>query len=352
MLARDLSTTLLGHKLSVPVVLGPVGLAGLLAPNGEILAAKAAANKGALFTLSTMSVCSIEEVAAAAPRPLWFQLYVWKDRGITRSLVERARAAGYDALCVTVDVPDMGNRERDVRNGFMVPPRPTLSNVLDFLSHLGWVLRMTRSKRATFGNFVSTPALARKDAVSVAGFTSRQFDPSLTWADLDWLRETWNGPLVVKGITTAEDAVRAVEHGAQAIVVSNHGGRQLDGLPAAIDVLPEIADAVRGRAELILDGGIRRGSDVVKAIALGARACMLGRPYLYGLAAAGQQGVELALEILRREIERTLVLVGCPRLEQLDASYVRVPARWDREAALLRGTGRLPYRAASTPRSS
>ncbi|HZI05844.1 MAG TPA: alpha-hydroxy acid oxidase [Archangium sp.] len=323
--ARDLSTTLLGQRLALPVILGPVGLAGLLAPKGEVLAAQAAARKETIFVLSTMSVCTIEEVAAAAPAPRWFQLYIWKDREITRSLVERARAAGYTALCLTVDVPDMGNRERDVRNGFVVPPRLTLTNVMDLLLHLGWALRMTRSPRATFGNFVDTKALARRDAVSVAGYTSRQFDQSVTWADLEWLRGLWPGPLVLKGITTAEDARRAVEHGVQAIVVSNHGGRQLDGMPAALDVLPEIAEAVGGRAELILDGGIRRGSDVVKALALGARACMIGRPFLYGLAADGQSGVEWVLELLRKEIASTLTLLGCPRLDRLDASYLRGP---------------------------
>ncbi len=322
---RDLSTTLLGQRLALPVILGPVGLAGLLAPRGEVLAAQAAARKETIFVLSTMSVCTIEEVAAAAPAPRWFQLYIWKDREITRSLVERARTAGYSALCLTVDVPDMGNRERDVRNGFVVPPRLTPTNVLDLLLHLGWALRMTRSPRATFGNFVETKSLARRDAVSVAGFTSRQFDQSVTWADLEWLRGLWSGPLVLKGITTAEDARRAVEHGVEALVVSNHGGRQLDGLPAALDVLPEIVEAVGGRAEIILDGGIRRGSDVVKACALGARACMIGRPFLYGLAVAGQSGVEVVLELLRKEIASTLTLLGCPRLDQLDASYLRGP---------------------------
>ncbi|WP_224362176.1 alpha-hydroxy acid oxidase [Hyalangium versicolor] len=322
---RDVSTTLLGQRLALPVILGPVGLAGLLAPRGELLVAQAAARKGTISTLSTMSVCTIEEVAAAAPAPQWFQLYIWKDRGITGSLVERARAAGYSALCLTVDVPDMGNRERDVRNGFVVPPRLTVANALDLLMHLGWALRMTRSPRATFGNFEDSKALTRRDAVSVAAYTSRQFDPSVTWSDLEWLRGLWPGPLVLKGITRAEDARRAVEHGVQAIVVSNHGGRQLDGLPAALDVLPEIVDAVGGKAEIILDGGVRRGSDVVKAIALGARACMIGRPFLYGLAAAGEAGVELVLELFRKEIDRTLTLLGCPRLELLEPSYLRGP---------------------------
>ncbi|AKJ04057.1 L-lactate dehydrogenase (cytochrome) [Archangium gephyra] len=322
--ARDQSTTVLGQKLSTPLILGPTGLAGLLAPWGEVLAAKAAASRGSLFTLSTMSICTIEEVAAAAPPPLWFQLYVWKDRGITRSLVERARAAGYHALCLTVDVPEMGNRELDRRNGFSVPPRLTFTNVLDIFRHLGWVLRMSSSPRATFGNFIDTGSLAKKDAVSVAGFTNRQFDPSISWKDLEWLRSIWPGPVVLKGISCAEDARLAVEHGVEALIVSNHGGRQLDFLPAAIDVLPEVVDAVQGRAEVILDGGIRRGSDVVKAIALGARACMIGRPFLYGLAANGQAGVELTLDILSKEIDRTLALIGRPRLSELDRSALRM----------------------------
>ncbi|HEX5748205.1 MAG TPA: alpha-hydroxy acid oxidase [Archangium sp.] len=337
--ARDQSTTLLGERLSTPIILGPTGLAGLVAPWGEVLAAKAAARRGSLFTLSTMSICTIEEVAAAAPPPLWFQLYVWKDRGITRSLVERARAAGYRALCLTVDVQEMGNRERDRRNGFTVPPRVTLTHLLDVFRHLGWVLRMASSPRATFGNFIETKALSRKDALSVAGFTNKQFDPSVSWKDLEWLRSIWPGPLVLKGVTCAEDARLAVEHGVQAIIVSNHGGRQLDFLPAGTDVLPEVVEAVQGRAEVVLDGGIRRGSDVVKAIALGARACMIGRPFLYGLAADGQAGVELTLDILSKEIDRTLALLGRPRLADLDRSALRMepqPAALEPHAPALR----------------
>jgi L-lactate dehydrogenase (cytochrome) len=322
----DRSTTVLGEKLATPLILGPTGLAGLLAPRGEELAAKGAASRGALFTLSTMSIGTLEEVAAAAPSPLWFQLYVWRDRGVTRSLVERAKAAGYRALCLTVDVPAMGNREEDQRNGFTIPPRLCFTNVLDVLRHLGWVLRMASSPRATFGNFVDLPALKRTDAVSVAQFTHSQFDPSVTWKDVEWLRTVWPGPLVLKGISCAEDARRAVELGVEALIVSNHGGRQLDFLPGAVDVLPEVVDAVGGSAEVILDGGIRRGSDVVKAIAMGARACMIGRPFLYGLAASGQAGVELALDILSQEIDRTLALLGRPRLMDLDRSALRVDA--------------------------
>lgn len=326
--ACDQSTTLLGRPLSTPVVLAPAGLTGLLAPRGEVLAARAAAKKGTLFTLSTMSVCPIEEVAAAVPgSSLWFQLYVWKDRGITRSLIERAKAAGYHALCLTVDVPAMGRRERDLRNGFTVPPRITLSNLLDMLLHLGWVFQMLTVPRPTFGNFVGMGKVEKEDAVSVASFTNKQFDPSVSWSDLEWLRSIWPGPLLLKGISCAEDAKLAVQHGVQGLIVSNHGGRQLDHLPAAIDLLPEIVDAVEGRAEIILDGGIRRGSDVVKAIALGARACMIGRPFLYGLAAKGQAGVELMLDLLRTEIDRTLALIGCPKLTQLDRSFIRFATR-------------------------
>jgi L-lactate dehydrogenase (cytochrome) len=325
----DPSTTVLGERLAMPVILAPCGLTGLLAPAGEILAARAAAAKGTISILSTMSVCSLEEVAAAVPHPMWFQLYVWKDRGVTRGLVERCRQAGYRALCLTVDVPVVGSRERDVRNGFTVPPRVTLANVLEVLRHPRWLLRMRRSPRATFGNFAGTAGAGGKDAVSLAAFATRQFDPSMTWADLDWLRSLWPGPLVIKGIATAEDARLAVEHGVQAIVVSNHGGRQLDGAPATLDVLPEIVEAVQGRAEVLLDGGIRRGSDVVKALALGARACLIGRPFLYGLASDGEAGAVLALDILRRELDRTLALIGCPRLDRLDRSFLSPRAPGD-----------------------
>lgn len=322
----DHSTTLLGEPLATPIILAPAGLAGLLAPRGEELAAKAAASRGTVFTLSTMSIGTLEEVAAVASTPLWFQLYVWKDRGVTQSLVDRAKAAGYRALCLTVDVPVMGNREQDRRNGFTIPPRIHFSNVLDVLRHLGWVLRMSSSPRATFGNFVGHPALTRSDAVGVARFTNSQFDASVTWKDVEWLRSIWPGPLVLKGITSPQDARRAVSLGVEALIVSNHGGRQLDFLPAAIDLLPDIADAVEGRAELILDGGIRRGSDVAKAIALGARACMVGRPYLYGLAANGQAGVELTLDLLTSELDRTLALLGRPRLSDLDRTALRIDA--------------------------
>jgi len=321
--SRDQSTTVLGERLSTPLILGPTGLAGLTWPRGEIAAARAAAKRGALFVLSTHSTCSIEEVAVAAHGPLWFQLYVGRDRQVTRSLVERARAAGYRALCLTVDVPVLGQRERDLRNGFTIPPRVTVGNVLDVLRHVGWLRGVLAGPRVTFRNFLDAEGVTSTSALALGAYIQQLHDPSVNWDDLAWFRSLWPGPLALKGIMNSEDARQALEHGVDAIVVSNHGGRQLDGLPAAIEVLPEIATAVGGRAEVIYDGGIRRGADVVKAIALGARACMIGRPFLYGLASGGQAGVERALEILEKDIDRTLALIGRPCLSDLDCSAVR-----------------------------
>ncbi len=320
---RDQSTTVLGEPLKSPLILAPTGMAGLLWPSGEIAAARAAGRTGALFTLSTMSACTIEEVAAAASGPLWFQLYVWRDREVTRELVQRARAAGYKALCLTVDVPVIGQRERDLRQGFTIPPRVTVMNVVDTLRRVSWLRRVLLGPRLTFKNFVNHPGTGGDDLIRLAEFANKQFDPSVTWADLDWFRSIWSGPLALKGVMAAEDALRATDAGVEAIVVSNHGGRQLDGLPAPIEILPEIADAVDGRAEIILDGGVRRGGDVVKAVAMGARACMIGRPFLYGLAANGQAGVERAVNILEQEIDRTLALIGRPRLADVDRSAIR-----------------------------
>ena len=324
---RDQSTTVLGERLATPLILAPTGFTGVLAPRGEILAARAAAKKGAVFTLSTMSICSLEEVARAALGPLWFQLYVWRDREVTRSLVERARAAGYRALVLTVDVPVLGMRERDVRNGLTIPPRVTVRNVVDTAQRVAWIRSMLGNRRITFGNFVGTPGVEH-DPVALATFTTKQFSPAITWDDITWFRSIWSGPLAIKGIMSAEDARLAIEHGVEAIVVSNHGGRQCDYLPSAVEVLPEIVDAVGDRAEVILDGGVRRGSDVVKAIALGARACMIGRAFNYGVAAGGQAGVEQALDILMTEIDRTLALIGRPKLTDLDRSALRVSAAY------------------------
>jgi L-lactate dehydrogenase (cytochrome) len=263
----------------------------------------------------------MEEIAEAATGPIWYQLYVWRDREIVRMLIERAKAAGYRALVVTVDTPVLGQRERDVRSGLVLPPRITVRNVLDTLRRPAWLRDFLTHPRPTFGNFVGMPGVEH-DAVSLAAFTTKQFSAAITWADVDWYRSLWPGPIALKGILSAEVARQAVERGVDAIIVSNHGGRQLDHAPSPIEALPAIVDAVDGRAEVILDGGVRRGSDVVKAVALGARACMIGKAFNYGVAALGERGVELAIEILAREIDRTLALVGRPRLGELDRSAV------------------------------
>ena len=327
--ARDQSTIVLGQRLSTPLILAPTGLCGMAAPRGEILAARASLSAGVIFTLSSMSAVSIEETARTVPGPHWFQLYVWRDRGLTQSLVERAAAAGYRAMVLTVDVPVLGQRERDLRNGATIPPRITFRNAFDSVQKLGWLLGMARHPRIDFVN-VARPTDAR-GPFALGPYVNSQFDPSVSWKDLDWFRSIWTGPLVLKGIMSAEDALRAVEHGVDAIVVSNHGGRQLDGLPAPIEVLPEIADAVNARLDVLFDGGIRRGTDVIKAVALGARACMIGRPYLYGLGAAGQTGVEHAINLLKMEIDRAQALLGRPALADLDRSSVRLPTTWLRD---------------------
>ena len=318
------ATTVLGQRLQTPIILAPTGLCGMASYRGEVPAARAAVRTGSVFTLSTMSAVSIEDVAREAPGPHWFQLYVWRDRALTRSLVERAQAAGYTALMLTVDVPVLGQRERDLRNGATIPPRVTVRNALDSAQKIGWLWRMARNPWIDFANVKDARAGQQGRAFALGRYVNEQFDPSVDWDDLAWFRALWPGPLALKGLMTGEDAQRAVDGGVDAVIVSNHGGRQLDGLPAAIDVLPEVVDAVGGRAEVLLDGGVRRGSDVVKALALGARACLIGRPYLYGLGASGQAGAEQAISILRAEIARVLALLGRPTLADLDRTAVRV----------------------------
>jgi L-lactate dehydrogenase (cytochrome) len=323
---RTLGTTMLGTPVSAPIALAPVGLAALAHPLGERAAAMAAAKAGLVSTLSSSSCWSLEEVAEATPNaPKWFQLYVWRDRGITSEVVARARTAGYRALVVTVDVPTGARRERDLRNGFTIPPRPTWRHTGDVLRHLPWVTRFGWDEAfghgLTMGNFGGRASVTRR--MAFMDRVNQRFDPGMTWDDLDWLRSLWGGPMVIKGITNEHDAARAVDHGLDAVWVSNHGGRQLDGLPATIDVLPAIAEAVDGRAEVYLDGGIRRGSDIVKALTRGARVCMIGRPYLYGLAAGGQAGVQRVIELLTAQLDNTLALLGCRSVEALDPSWLR-----------------------------
>jgi L-lactate dehydrogenase (cytochrome) len=321
---RDQSTTILGQPVASPLIVAPTGLAGMLWPKGEAVAARAAAQRDVIFTLSTLGASSIEEVASASTGPLWFQLYVMKDRDVTRRLVERAREAGYKALCLTVDLPVLGQRERDLRNGATIPPKITVRNVVDVLRRPGWLRRVWFGPEITFQNFLGSSTALTSEMGTLWQYVNSLNDPSVDWDDLAWFRSLWPGPLAIKGIMTAEDARRAVSEGIEAIIVSNHGGRQLDSLPSPIEVLTEIVDAVGDRAEVILDGGVRRGTDVVKALALGARACMIGRPMLYGLGAGGQAGVERSIEILQNEIDRALALLGRPTLADLDRSAVRL----------------------------
>jgi isopentenyl diphosphate isomerase/L-lactate dehydrogenase-like FMN-dependent dehydrogenase len=323
---RDQTTTILGTPVESPLVLAPIGLAALAHPEGERAAARAAANKGIISTLSSSSTWSLEDVAEATPDAArWFQLYIWRDREVTREVVERARAAGYRALVVTVDVPVAARRERDLRNGFEIPPRPTIRQAGDVLRHVEWFTR--RGWDEVFGHGLVMGNFGKKSGIGkrvvMMDYVNTMFDPSVTWDDLEWLKSIWGGDILIKGITNQDDAREAVARGANGVWVSNHGGRQLDGLPATIDVLPGIVDAVDGKAEVFLDSGVRRGSDVIKALARGARACMIGRPYVYGLGAGGQVGVERVIDHIRAEIDATLALIGCSSVGKLDGSYLR-----------------------------
>lgn len=321
---RNQSVELFGQRLSSPLIVGPTGLAGIVWPEGDLCLARASVAKGVGFCQSTSSNASIEQVAERGRKGGWFHLYVQKDRVLTQSLVDRARDAGCSALVLTVDLPVAGPRERDVRNGFTLPPRMDLSNLIDYARKLGWLRRMASAPRFTFGN-LDDPGRPRQGLVTLAEQIGRNFDASVSWKDLDWLRGEWKGKLVIKGILRADDAVRAMQHGADAVVVSNHGGRQLDGAPSGVAALPPIVDAIAGRIPVLMDGGIRRGSDVVKAMALGASACIIGRAGLYGLAAGGQAGVERAIEMLQREIDVVLALLGVPDIRQVDRSALFEP---------------------------
>jgi L-lactate dehydrogenase (cytochrome) len=306
---RSLATTMLGEPVSMPLAIAPTGLTGLVHGDGEIHACRAAHAAGVPFTLSTMSICSIEDVREATTQPFWFQLYVMRDRGFARSLIERARAAQCSALVLTADLQIQGQRHRDLKNGLAVPPRLTLANVLDIATKPAWAARVLLGKRKSFGNLQHRVAGA-DNLTTLSQWIAGQFDPSLTWADLEWVRNLWPGKLILKGILDAEDARLAAAAGVDAIVVSNHGGRQLDGAPSSIAALPDVVDAVAGRSEVWFDGGIRSGQDILKALALGATACMTGRAFLYGLGAGGQAGVAQALDILRRELDVSMALTG------------------------------------------
>jgi L-lactate dehydrogenase (cytochrome) len=319
---RSLKTTVLGREIALPVMAAPTGISGLATPKGELHAARAAEAAGTIYCLSTTATCSIEEIAAATTHPFWYQLYVMRDRGVTRSMVERAAAAQCGALVLTIDLAVQGRRERDVRNGFTVPPRVTVRNVLEVLARPRWMLDMARGPRMTFANFVDETT-AGGGFIDLGKHINSQFDQSVTWKDVDWLRSIFPGPIVIKGVLTAHDAKLAAEHGAAAVIVSNHGARQLDHVPSSIRALPEVVDAVGDRLEVYLDSGVRRGSDIVKALALGARAVFVGRAFLYGLAALGPLGAARALEILRDELDNCMALAGAPSVTALDSSFVR-----------------------------
>jgi L-lactate dehydrogenase (cytochrome) len=307
--ARTTKTQILGEPAALPLMLAPIGLCGMQHGDGEILACRAAHEAGIPFTLSTMSICSIEDVAAAVKKPFWFQLYVMKDRGFIRSLIERAAAAKCSALVLTVDLQVLGQRHKDIKNGMTVPPELRIGNILDIATKPAWALSVLRGKRKTFGN-ISGHVAGMDNVNSLSTWTSGQFDPALNWKDVEWIAGLWGGKLILKGILDIEDARIAAKTGAAALIVSNHGGRQLDGAPSSISMLPKIADAVGSDIEVMFDGGIRSGQDVFRALALGARACMSGRAYIYGLGAGGQAGVARAIEIIRNELDITMALTG------------------------------------------
>jgi L-lactate dehydrogenase (cytochrome) len=314
----DPSSTLLGSPVGYPLVLAPTGFTRIFHPEGELAVARAAARAKVPYTLSTMSTWSIEEVREASDGELWFQVYAWRDKGLVKEMVQRAAEAGYRALVLTVDTPVLGRRERDIRRGFTMPPTLGPGTVVDGVKHPGWSWNFLRSEPIRFANVLGRGVGDGSTPVKVSDFIHQQFDPALSWGDVDWLRSIWDGPLVVKGIQRVEDAVQAADAGVDAVCLSNHGGRQLDGSPSTLSLVAPTADALGGRAEVICDGGIRRGSDVLKAVAAGASGAMAGRAYLYGLAVGGEQGVDRVLGWLRDDLARTMAFVGAETIGDLD----------------------------------
>jgi len=314
---RSTKTMILGEPAALPLALAPVGLTGMQHGDGEILACRAAQQAGIPFTLSTMSICSIEDVAAAVDKPFWFQLYVMKDRGYIRALIERAAAAKCSAIVLTVDLQVIGQRHRDIKNGMSVPPEIRIRNLIDIATKPVWALSVLLGKRKTFGNIAGHyPGM--QNVTVLSKWISEQFDPALSWKDVEWIKSLWPGKLILKGILDVEDARIAAKTGAAALVVSNHGGRQLDGASSSIAMLPPIAEAVGSEIEVMFDGGIRSGQDIMRAIALGARSCMSGRAYIYGLGAGGQAGVARAIEIMRNELDVSMALTGITSIGEID----------------------------------
>jgi L-lactate dehydrogenase (cytochrome) len=321
---RSVATTMVGIDVAMPVAIAPVGLAGMQHADGEILAARAAEKFGVPFTLSTMSICSIEDVAAHTTAPFWFQLYVMRDRDFIERLIDRAKAAKCGALVLTLDLQILGQRHKDLKNGLSAPPKPTLANMVNLATKPRWCLAMLGTKRRGFGNIIGH-VKGVDNMGSLSEWTSRQFDPRLNWRDVEWIKERWGGKLILKGIQDVEDARLAVETGADALIVSNHGGRQLDGAESSIRALPAIAEAVGSRIEVHMDGGIRSGQDVFKAWALGARGTYIGRAMVYGLGAMGEAGVTKALEIIRKELDLTMAFCGKTRLADVERRVLLTP---------------------------
>ena len=320
----DTSTTLLGQRIDFPLVLAPTGMTRAVTPGGELDVARAAQRASLPYSLSTMSTRSIEEVAQVNSGSKWFQIYVWKDRGLVKELLDRAAVAGYEAILITVDTAMIGNRERDTRSGFTVPPKLGLDTIIDGILHPSWTWKFICSEPMLFANVTGISVKDGNAPATLGDYLKQQFDPSISWRDIEWFQANWKGPIVIKGIQSVEDAKLAVAAGIQGIAVSNHGGRQLDGAPPAVELIEPIANAVGKDVEILCDGGIRRGSDIVKAIALGARACMIGRPYLYGLAVGGEAGVDHTLKLLRDDVIRTLGLTGCTCVTDITRKLVAV----------------------------
>lgn len=319
----DLQTTLFGKTVDWPVMISPTGASKLFHGDGEPAVARAAARYGMVYSLSTLGTTSIEDAASATDGPKLYQLYIFKDRGLTEEWIARSKASGYTALALTVDVPVAGNRERDFVYGFGAPPRSRIKQLLSFARHPGWLARVLLRKDLDMLNITTSEAAARAVAAGIRRFIDDELERSLTWKDVEWLAERWGGPLAIKGVQTVDDCRKAADSGATAVMISNHGGRQLDSAPAPVDCIAAVADALHDRLEIICDGGIRRGNHVVKALALGANACSIGRGYLFALAAGGQPGVERALGLLRAEVERTMALLGCNSINKLGRHYVQ-----------------------------
>ena len=325
---RTLATTMIGMDVAMPMAIAPTGLTGMQHADGEILAARAAKKAGIPFTLSTMSICSIEDVAEHAGGNLWFQLYVMRDREFAGNLIDRAKKAGYSALVLTLDLQILGQRHKDIKNGLSAPPRLTLPNILNMATKPRWCLGMLGTKRHTFRNIVGH-AKGVGDMKSLSSWTNEQFDPALSWDDVKWIKDRWGGKLILKGILDAEDAVMAANSGADALIVSNHGGRQLDGAMSSIAALKGIVDAVGDKIEVHLDGGIRSGQDIIKAIALGAKGTYIGRAFLYGLGAGGEAGVTKAIEIIRKELDITMALCGLRDIRDVSGDILVPPGEMD-----------------------